>query len=78
MSPRSRFAVRRRAGGSDRIIAVYVFVGVDALAETKPEIFDRFVYVGATRAATYLGMVCEGSLPERLHPLRTLFVAKWG
>ncbi|MGF6971519.1 DNA polymerase III delta prime subunit [Paraburkholderia sp. WC7.3g] len=54
------------------------FVGVDALAETKPEIFDRFVYVGATRAATYLGMVCEGSLPERLHPLRTLFVPKWG
>ncbi|WP_373378927.1 ATP-binding domain-containing protein [Cupriavidus nantongensis] len=53
------------------------FVGVDALAETKTEIFDRFVYVGATRAATYLGMVCRGDLPERLRPLRPLFVPQW-
>jgi DNA helicase IV len=32
------------------------FVGVDKLVEQKPELFDRHLYVGATRAATYLGM----------------------
>lgn len=35
------------------------FVGVDTLAETKPDLFDKFLYVGATRAATYLGITTQ-------------------
>jgi len=48
------------------------------LAEMHPELFDRFLYVGMTRAATYLGITCEGSLPEALEPLRTHFTKAWG
>lgn len=49
------------------------FVGVDALATRMPDLFDRFLYVGVTRAATYLGITCEGSLPPRLESLRDQF-----
>ena len=48
------------------------FAGVDKLATIKPELFDRFIYVGATRAATYLGMVCYESLPSKLESIRAL------
>jgi DNA helicase IV len=53
------------------------FAGVDKLATNKPELFDRFIYVGTTRAATYLGMVCYGSLPSKLEPIRELCSDKW-
>lgn len=53
------------------------FAGVDELAANKPELFDRFIYVGATRAATYLGMVCYESLPFKLEPIRALCSDKW-
>lgn len=53
------------------------FVDVDRLAELKPDLFDRYLYVGATRAATYLGMVCADRLPARLDELRTKFCHRW-
>jgi hypothetical protein len=53
------------------------FAGIDKLAEENPELFDRYLYVGTTRAATYLGLVCENSLPEKLEPLRPHFELKW-
>jgi UvrD-like helicase family protein len=46
------------------------FVSVDRLAERIPDLFLRFVYVGVTRAATYLGVACEGALPPGLELLR--------
>jgi len=49
------------------------FVGIDRLAERLPELFDRFLYVGMTRAATYLGVTCEASLPARLEFARANF-----
>lgn len=49
------------------------FVGIDGLARRLPDLFQRFFYVGATRAATYLGVTCEGSLPVRLEPVRSHF-----
>jgi hypothetical protein len=49
------------------------FVGVDRLAGRIPDLYRRFVYVGMTRAATYLGVTCEGSLPSGLDPLRPHF-----
>lgn len=48
------------------------FVGVDQLERRMPNLFDRFLYVGMTRAATFLGMTCGGSLPNRLSFLRPL------
>jgi DNA helicase IV len=50
------------------------FVGVDVLAENKPDLFDKFLYVGATRAATYLGITTvEHVVPAILAPLLSDF-----
>lgn len=49
------------------------FVGIDRLAERLPDLFDRFFYVGASRAATYLGVTCDGHLPATLEPVRGHF-----
>jgi DNA helicase IV len=54
------------------------FVGVDELARNQPDLFDKYLYVGATRAATYLGLTCEASkLPERLRELEAEFGRGW-
>lgn len=53
------------------------FVGVDRLASSQPELFDKYLYVGTTRAATYLGMTCDGPLPGALEPLRAMFGEHW-
>lgn len=49
------------------------FVNIDLLAIDTPELFDRYLYVGATRAATYLGITCGGELPSRLASLKPEF-----
>ncbi len=49
------------------------FVSIDRLAERIPDLFQRFFYVGVTRAATYLGLTCDGVLPGRLEPVRSHF-----
>ena len=53
------------------------FVGLDVLAKNEPDLFDKYLYVGATRAATYLGLTCDGHLPDRLGPLRNCFANDW-
>lgn len=54
------------------------FVGVDDLATQRPELFDKYLYVGATRAATYLGLTCGGSsLPSKIQPLSSSFAKDW-
>lgn len=53
------------------------FVGVDKLAESHPDLLEKYLYVGATRAATYFGMTCENKLPEKLAPLEGMFVKHW-
>lgn len=49
------------------------FVGIDGLAQRIPDLFQRFFYVGVTRAATYLGLTCDGVLPGRIEPVRSHF-----
>jgi hypothetical protein len=54
------------------------FVGVDVLAKRMPDLFQRFLYVGVTRAATFLGITCSGALPEKLESIRPLLsTASW-
>lgn len=54
------------------------FLGIDQLAEEKPRLFDKFLYVGATRAATYLGITVNGSnLPKKISSLQSNFVEHW-
>jgi hypothetical protein len=49
------------------------FVGIDALAARIPDLFARFLYVGVTRAATYLAVTAETGLPASLEPVRHHF-----
>lgn len=53
------------------------FVAIDRLAALHPELFDKYLYVGTTRAATYLGMTCEGAMPAAIESLRTHFGQDW-
>lgn len=54
------------------------FVGIDKLAESHPDLFEKYLYVGATRAATYFGMTCERDFPEKLSSIREVFQETWG
>ncbi len=54
------------------------FVGIDELAATKPDLFDKYLYVGATRAATYLGWTSAADqLPEQISSLTSHFGTDW-
>lgn len=53
------------------------FVGIEKLAALHPALFDKYLYVGTTRAATYLGVTCEGALPPAIESLRTHFGHDW-
>ncbi len=53
------------------------FVGIDHLAALNPALFDKYLYVGITRAATYLGVTCEGVLPYAIESLRSHFGQDW-
>ena len=53
------------------------FVGIDRLAASHPDLFDKYLYVGATRAATYLGLTCEEELPASMAELEERFVSDW-
>ncbi len=48
------------------------FIGIDELAILYPETYEKYLYVGVTRAATYLGMTCSNRLPSSLESLRSL------
>lgn len=53
------------------------FVGIDQLAALHPALFDKYLYVGTTRAATYLGVTCNGALPPAIESLRAHFGQDW-
>lgn len=53
------------------------FVGIDQLATLHPALFDKYLYVGTTRAATYLGVTCVGALPKAIESLRNHFGQGW-
>lgn len=54
------------------------FVGVDRLAEQRPKLFDKFLYVGVTRAAMYLGMTTESDrVPAAIGAIEDAFAEMW-
>ena len=53
------------------------FIGIDRLAALHPQLFDKYLYVGTTRAATYLGVTCDNALPAAIASLSSMFVADW-
>jgi hypothetical protein len=53
------------------------FLDVDVLVHRERELFDKYLYVGATRAATYFAMTCQEKLPKQLEELRSMFTSEW-
>ncbi|KZM50774.1 ATP-binding domain-containing protein [Labrenzia sp. OB1] len=54
------------------------FVGIDRLEQFHPHLFEKFLYVGATRAALFLGVsTSETDLPERIQSLESAFAKDW-
>lgn len=53
------------------------FVDIDRLAEKEPDVFEKYLYVGATRAARYLGLTCREKLPTKIEGLRPLLEKNW-
>jgi DNA polymerase III delta prime subunit len=53
------------------------FVDLDTLADDRADLFPGYLYVGSTRAATYLGVTCRKTLPSILNPIRDTFVPGW-
>ena len=53
------------------------FINIDRLAKEKPLLFDKYLYVGITRATTYLGISCEELLPTQIEHTRNMFTSEW-
>jgi hypothetical protein len=54
------------------------FIGIDRLAEKLPDLFDKYLYVGTTRAAFYLGLTTEKvALPQKIVSLKDAFGENW-
>jgi len=43
-----------------------IFAAVDILKSNEPELFAKYLYVGATRAATFLAVTAHEHLPSEL------------
>jgi len=46
------------------------FIGLDSLMASHEDLLNNYLFIGVTRAATYLGLTCEGTLPFSLASLR--------
>ena len=53
------------------------FFGVDTLEKEDPEMFERYVYVGSTRAATYLAFIAEETIPSVFRALDQTYATDW-
>lgn len=54
------------------------FVDIDELLRDNEDLFQRYLYVGATRAATYLGLTCHHEkISPKIHQIRDLCSESW-
>ena len=53
------------------------FVSLDKTLKNHPDLFAQYLYVGATRAATYLGVSFDGACPPELSNLESYFIESW-
>lgn len=53
------------------------FTGLDQTIDDHPDLFAQYLYVGSTRAATYLGVTYNSVRPERLISLDEHFKDDW-
>ena len=53
------------------------FIGLDQTIRAHPDLFTKYLYVGATRAATYLGVTFASDIPAIVKPLDEHFNDHW-
>lgn len=53
------------------------FMDMDSLIQKKPTLFNKYLYVGATRAATYFGLTFTGEAPLEMIPISEHFLDSW-
>ena len=54
------------------------FINVDNLISNRKDVFDKYLYVGASRAATFLGITISASkIPDELKNIENLFTKDW-
>lgn len=53
------------------------FIGIDQLESMHPGLSNKYLYVGTTRAATYLGVTCNARLPKTIAGLKPMFENNW-
>ena len=53
------------------------FLDVDEMIKIYPDLYQKYLYVGSTRAATFLGLTFQEELPLEMEPLRSLFAESW-
>ena len=53
------------------------FTNLDQTIENHPDLFTQYLYVGSTRAATYLGISFGNERPEMLASLAEHFASSW-
>lgn len=53
------------------------FVSIDRLEKQYPDLLAQYLYVGTTRAAMFLGMTYENSLPDIVAQLKEDFSTSW-
>lgn len=51
------------------------FVGIDRIAERHPEVIDKYLYVGLTRAASFLAVTAKESFPEQIQEVQPYFAS---
>jgi hypothetical protein len=49
------------------------FLGIDEMAEAAPDLVARYLYVGLSRARSFLGIVYTSQFPRRLQSVRSHF-----
>ncbi|MCW9054972.1 MAG: ATP-binding domain-containing protein [Candidatus Pacebacteria bacterium] len=53
------------------------FIDLDKTINDHPDLFSKYLYVGATRAATYLGITFRDDIHELMVPLSSHFGSSW-
>ena len=49
------------------------FLNINEIASTHPKLFDKYIYVGLTRAASFIGVTYERKFPEKIRNIEPCF-----
>lgn len=53
------------------------FVDIDMIIEENPDLYQKYLYVGATRAANYLGMTFTKEIPDVMENIKPMLINDW-